>query len=84
MKLTHRIADWLTGGEFSAYKADASFWRETSFDWSRQCKDQREEVRAANDALSKAQARLDRIAEMETPGANATVKRMARVARGEE
>jgi hypothetical protein len=29
------------------------------------------------------QARLDRIAAMETPGANATVKRMARIARGD-
>ena len=34
--------------------------------------------------VDEANARLDRIAAQETPGANATVRRMARIARGEE
>ena len=34
--------------------------------------------------MDEANARLDRIAAQETPGANATVQRMARIARGEE
>ena len=36
------------------------------------------------DELDEANARLDRIAAQETPNANATVRRMARIARGEE
>ena len=35
-------------------------------------------------SLRDKQSRLDRIAAQETPGANATVQRMARIARGEE
>ena len=37
-----------------------------------------------SDRLTEAEERLDRIAAQETPGANATVQRMARIARGEE
>ena len=36
------------------------------------------------DKLADAQDRLDRIAAQETPNANATVRRMARIARGDE
>ena len=36
------------------------------------------------DHATELQSRLDRIAFHETPGANATVRRMARIARGEE
>ena len=36
------------------------------------------------DHATELQTRLDEIAAQETPGANATVRRMARIARGEE
>jgi hypothetical protein len=84
MKLTHRIADLLTGGEFSARQTALDAWGEIY----RACREDRAAALDAEDKtrqqLHAAKACLDRIAEMETPGANATVKRMARVARGEE
>lgn len=70
MTLRERIADWISGGELKA---------------------ERRNVRGLSIALDAAwksnigrQTRLDRIAAQETPKANATVKRMARIARGEE
>ena len=70
MTLRERIADWITGGKLT---------------------DARNNFKAMEHSLTKAwgssrerQSRLDRIAFHETPGANATVRRMARIARGEE
>ena len=70
MTLRERIADWITGGKLA---------------------DARNNFKAMEHALTKAwessrdrQTRLDEIAAQETPGANATARRMARIARGEE
>ena len=69
MTLRERIADWISGGALT---------------------EARNNFKAMEHALTKAwisnrerQARLDEIAAMETPNANATVRRMARKARGE-
>jgi len=73
MTLRERIADWISGG-------DLTFW-----------KDQSSSLAAQNSRLlhnifidADRQDRLTRIAAQETPSANATVRRMARIARGEE
>ena len=70
MTLRERIADWISAGALT---------------------DARNNFKAMEHALTKAwkssrdrQTRLDRIADQETPGANATARRMARIARGEE
>ena len=70
MTLRERIADWISGGALT---------------------DARNNFKAMEHALTKAwqssrdrQTQLDRIAAQETPNANATVRRMARIARGEE
>ena len=69
MTIRERIADFISGGEIKA---------------------ERRNVKGLSIALDAAwasnkerQSRLDRIAAQETPGANATVRRMARIARGE-
>jgi hypothetical protein len=94
MKLTHRIADWLTGGKFSARQISIEAWMQIAQEMEQERNDAQNHILAeagwrdracdVADELVRAQASLDRIAAMETPGANATVKRMARVARGEE
>lgn len=70
MTLRERIADWISMGALKA---------------------ERRNVRGLSIALDAAwksngdrQARLDRIAAQETSKVNGTVKRMARIARGEE
>ena len=70
MTLRERIADWISGGKLT---------------------DARNNFKAMEHALTKAwkssrdrQTRLDEIAAQEKPTSNATVKRMARIARGEE
>ena len=70
MTLRERIADWISGGAFFVYKNQASVHHERMEWFARE--------------MDEANARLDRIAAQESPGANATVRRMARIARGEE
>jgi hypothetical protein len=79
MKLTHRIADWLTGREFSHAKRDVVWWRDHMVDevYGPLLDDRNREV-------IELQSRLDRIAGMETPNCAHIGKKMARVARGEE
>ena len=70
MTLRERIADWISGGALSHARWQAQRLGGFAKTW--------------HNAYTKAYARLDRIAAQETPGANATVRRMARIARGEE
>ena len=70
MTLRERIADWISGGEIVAARNTATHYRSM--------------YEAVEGLASEYDERLDRIAAQETPGANATVRRMARIARGEE
>jgi len=67
MTLRERIADWISGGALSEARKN-----EDDFQW-------------VDDGfiIADLQSRLDRIAAQETTNANATVRRMARIARGE-
>lgn len=67
MNWRERLADWISGGAFSAAMSVARF--STS-----------EMLRKHNIAAVRRNALL-KIAAQETPSANATVKRMARIAR---
>ena len=68
MTLRERIADWISGGGLAEARDAVVYYRS---------------MYEAVDTLASAyDARLDEIAAMETPGANATVRRMARKARG--
>ena len=70
MTLRERIADWISGGKITAKRRNV---RGLSI-----------ALDAAWESSHERQSRLDRIAAQETPGANATVRRMARIASGEE
>ena len=73
MTLRERIADWISGGALTEARNHVLYeagWRDRACD--------------AVDNLVRARHRLGRIAAQETPNANATVRRMARIARGEE
>ena len=58
------------------YCNNLAFWKSRAADWS-------DSQNRLADALEAKSERLERIIEQETPGANATVKRMAAIARGE-
>ena len=70
MTLRERIADWISGGKLSEARSDFRALEHTL-----------EMAWASN---RERQEQLRRIAAQETPNANATVRRMARIARGEE
>ncbi|WP_395543230.1 hypothetical protein [Neotabrizicola sp. sgz301269] len=67
MTLRERIADWISGGALSRQKT-------RDYTWAAAC---------ASSALqvTKLKIHLECIAACETPGANATVRRMAKIAR---
>jgi hypothetical protein len=77
-----RLADIITGGALTEARERLK-WAERDVDhaWDRAELTASHLLRLrAEDATD----RLSRIAAMETPNANATVRRMARIARGEE
>ena len=68
MTLRHKLADWISGGALTEADAAIDAWK-----------------RESNDGWTAAICRLvalQSIIACETPGANGTVKRMARIARG--
>lgn len=74
MTLRERIADWISGGALTWMKLDIELreenrvmWRDRSFD--------------RNQTIGKMAVALRDIAACETQNANATVRRMARIAR---
>lgn len=76
MTLREKISDWISGGELTRARDDtkkmkneAIFWREEAYALM---------VKHTKNSLAKS---LQRIAACETPSANATVRRMARIAR---
>ena len=70
MTLRERIADWISGGKLSEARSERNGYGFAL------------EMAWADNADR--QARLDRIAAQEPLGANAAVRRMARIARGEQ
>ena len=74
MTLRERIADWISGGAFSRAVHDKLYWSHLA---SRRRDDKIYWVEMA----SYRREALNEIAAMETPGANGTVKRMAKRAR---
>jgi hypothetical protein len=74
MTLRERLADWISGGALTRARiSEHEEWEAAIF----------AEAQARNASLKAyvLQERLNRIAAMETPNANATVKRMAKIAR---
>lgn len=76
MTIRERIADWISGGaltrardDTNKMKNEAVFWREEAYSLM---------VKHTKNSLVRC---LHRIADCETTSANATVRRMARIAR---
>lgn len=67
MTILERIADWISGGSVSQAREDLKWVDKKRMQWA--------------DMAMKRDDALRRIAACETPGANATVRRMARIAR---
>ena len=81
MTMRERIADWITSGALTRARHDArqgwadGYRHRIDAEW---CRDQyKDKARMAH----MLQERLNRIAACETPSANGTVRRMARIAR---
>ena len=70
MTLRERIADWISGGALTLARSDFKAMEHA--------------LKMAWESNRERQEQLRRIAAQETPGANATVRRMARIARGKE
>jgi len=83
MTLREKIADLISGGALTRARHDArqgwadGYCHRISYEW---CRDQYKDKARMAHIL---QERLNRIAACETPNANGTVRRMARIARGE-
>lgn len=74
MTIRERIADWISGGELTRAKHDArEGWAEA---YKHMCS-----AEIADDKKFLMRHALNRIAACETPNANGTVRRMARIAR---
>ena len=81
MTFRERLADWITGGALTRaldVERVALCRYEVAVDWRADCADK---YMRAVDSMISLRAALDRIAAMETTTANATVRRMAKVAR---
>lgn len=81
MTFREKLADWISGGALSQakyWRADAHYYRGL---WLHELGRGNDGMKAAACKMSVLQERLHRIAAMETPGANATVRRMAKAAR---
>lgn len=74
MTLREKLADLISGGELSRLRfSERARWEEAIF--------AEDQARGATHKAYLLQERLNRIADMETPSANATVRRMAKTAR---
>lgn len=88
MTLREKIADWISGGALTHLKQGLDGWESLyRIEVEKQIKAANEEDRLFNLCMTaevkliKKDQYLRDIAAQETPGANATVKRMARIAR---
>lgn len=88
MTIRERLADWISGGELSYYRTLAELQCEKRGEdrFARGLAEldasiAMENMQKACDQMQEIAAALRRISAMETPSANATVRRMARIAR---
>lgn len=88
MTLRERLADWLTGGALTRARRDASLYSQEMYRSNRDFDAARNSADSNLDRLIQSQQQanamrdtLRRIADCETPRANATVRRMAKMAR---
>ena len=87
MTLREKIADWIIGGVLAdglkrANQAER-MWRSEAYEAMVRCDVAERQARDAMERYYDLQYRLNRIAACETTKANGTVRRMARIARGE-
>lgn len=87
MTLREKIADWIIGGALAdglkrANQAER-MWRSEAYEAMVRCDVAERQARDAIERSYDLQYRLNRVAACETPSANGTVRRMARIARGE-
>ena len=87
MNLREKIADWIIGGVLAdglkrANQAER-MWRSEAYEAMVRCDVAERQARDAIERSYDLQYRLNRIAACETTNANGTVRRMARIARGE-
>jgi len=87
MTLREKIADWISGGVLAdglkrANQAER-MWRSESYEAMVRCDVAERQAREQSHIAYIMQERLNRIAACETTKANGTVRRMARIARGE-
>jgi hypothetical protein len=74
MTFREKLADWISGGELSRQRKSAEIL-------SSLCNEESDRKWKYCDRARDYKVALHQIAEQETPSANATVKRMARIAR---
>ena len=95
MNLRDRIADWISAGSISVLMCESAAWKSAWEAVRARVNDAEKEADGAKDMLrileydnkngwlnsNQFSAVLQSIASMETPGANATVRRMAKAAK---
>ena len=81
MTVTEKIFDWISGGALTRAKAAARECRSDEYKWRIRCDWAEAQAREQSHRAYLMQERLNRIAACETHNANATVRRMARIAR---
>lgn len=81
MTIRHKLADWISGGELTRLWARVDFLRQRNNQvWDR-WSEKYTKLDAARAELRAKDKALRQIIAQETPTANATVRRMARIAR---
>lgn len=81
MTLRERIADWIGGGALTRAKHGMRQWRVDVYGYMDKLDFYEAQAREQSHRAYLMQERLNRIAACETPNANGTVRRMARIAR---
>ena len=88
MTLREKLADWISGGALTRARLSAAFDKAHHEEMIRiyrgAARDANIDFTAMSGFAKKLKSALNRIAAMETPKANATVKRMAKIAREAE
>lgn len=81
MTLREKIADWISGGALTRARAAEKARRSVAYDCMAKAMFVEAQARDQSRRAYIRQEQLNRIAACETPSANGTVRRMARIAR---
>lgn len=81
MTLREKIADWISGGAVTKRDEKIHELQRMCGSWRVNSSDESGRARRAEREYFRLRSKLHDIAAQETPGANATVRRMARMAR---